>query len=343
MSHRTKAKQPVPVTMLASCILLLSLVASVIAAGVLLPYLDSGQKLVKVRNAAIFEPVDVEAFRWAPESVPDTFIREEIQPPATFRSIAASITAPEGSELSKALRIAEHLASAPERSGVAIQADMRRTYNEIVERGEGYCADYTMVFTGLAHAAGIPVREWGMSFDGFGGDGHAFTEIWDRGLRKWVLVDSFYSFYVTDRGGQAVSVLELRQYLGNGGTSSLNVVPIDAEQFMFPSFEFALEYYRRGLEQAFMIWGDNVFTYDTHWAIRAAGGISRAAEQLTGISLGLQPRIMILATSSNRPAVDELRRLRSYVWLGIASGVGALAAMVVLIVTGLVRARRRAS
>ena len=37
-----------------------------------------------------------------------------------------------------------------------------------------------------------------MSFDGYGGDGHAFSEIFDTQRQHWIFVDSFYSFYVTD-------------------------------------------------------------------------------------------------------------------------------------------------
>jgi hypothetical protein len=50
-------------------------------------------------------------------------------------------------------------------------------------------------FTGLAIAAGIPVRAWAFSFDGFGGHGHVWVEIWNRQLERWQLLDVFNNYY----------------------------------------------------------------------------------------------------------------------------------------------------
>ena len=70
---------------------------------------------------------------------------------------------------------------------------------QIREQGKGYCADYSQVFTALALSTGIPVREWGLGFEGFG-RGHAFNEVYDSEQRKWVFIDSYHSLYVIDRG-----------------------------------------------------------------------------------------------------------------------------------------------
>ena len=322
-------------------LLLLALATLLLAAVVLLPYMGSGQGLVKLRNALRFETADETSIRWSASSMPLTFTEEGRAAPLLFRDTATKVAGPAESDFGKALRLAGHLVISPERSGDAIQSSLEHTYREIVERGEGYCADYTAVFTGLALAAGIPVREWGMSFDGFGGNGHAFTEIYDQTLGKWVLIDAFYSFYVTDPAGMPLSVLELRDYLLQDRLEALTVMPIDPEQFMFPSFEYALRYYQRGADQVFMIWGNNVFSYDTNPGIRAARHISRSAEQLVGIAVGVQPRIMILSSPMNQSAVKELERLRLYLWIAFGAGVAVVVSLLVLLLTGIVRGSRK--
>src|SRR3712207_6947241 len=45
------------------------------------------------------------------------------------------------------------------------------TYEVIRNTGRGYCGDYADVYTALALAAGLSVRSWAFSFDGFGGRG----------------------------------------------------------------------------------------------------------------------------------------------------------------------------
>ena len=50
----------------------------------------------------------------------------------------------------------------------------------------------------LAGAAGLTAREWGFSFDGFGGHGHALVEVYDRGLSKWVFLDVYNNIQALD-------------------------------------------------------------------------------------------------------------------------------------------------
>ena len=49
----------------------------------------------------------------------------------------------------------------------------------------GNCGDCTDVFTAMAHASGIVARQWSFAFDGYGGNGHIFNEVWDDQAGKW--------------------------------------------------------------------------------------------------------------------------------------------------------------
>jgi hypothetical protein len=180
----------------------------------------------------------------------------------------------------------------------------------ITTDGAGYCADYTQVYGAIGRAAGLSVREWGMSFDGYGGDGHAFNEVWDRSRGKWLFIDSFFSFYVTDPDGEPLSATELRGHLLDGTTSELQVVPINPARFGFKSPARALEYYRRGAPRFFLVWGNNALSYDAAPAVKAFSGVSRSAEQVAGIALGLHPRLVISRDFADPAAVAELVRLR---------------------------------
>ena len=329
-------------TKISSVILAVSAILLIAVSGAPFSNVRSDQDLVKLRNALHYETTDpAVVFQWGPESMPADFLREEQPAPPLFHQVLSQLPGDLGaSEFERAVQMAIHLVKAPNRSGQAIQSSIARTYEEIVEEGEGYCADYTLVLNGLALSDDIPIREWGMSFDGFGGDGHAFSEIYDRALEKWIFLDSFYSFYVRGPSGEPLSVMEFRRYLLNGDIDSLDVVPIKADRFMFPSFEYALNYYRRGANFFFMVWGNNVFTYEDHPAVRILSRISRSAEQAAGILFGVQPRIMILRTPENQDAIDELSKLRIYLRIAIVCAVVAVASALVLLATWICVRRR---
>jgi hypothetical protein len=90
-----------------------------------------------------------------------------------------------------------------------------------------------------------------MSFDGYGGDGHAFSEIFDTQRQHWIFVDSFYSFYVTDEHGEPLSVADFRRRLLLPAAPP-QVVPIQPGKFAFKSGQAALDYYRRGADAFYL-------------------------------------------------------------------------------------------
>src|SRR5690606_27048755 len=244
----------------------------------------------------------------------------------------------EGDDWATALAIGRHLLPDGRRSGGPIQADLTDTYTRITQQGEGYCGDFADSFTGFATAAGVFSRPWAFSFDGFGGRGHIFNEIWDSQNARWIMIDVFNNFYVTDASGQPLSAMAFREALQAGATD-IKLVPVDP--MARPGFKLedkALDYYRRGLPEWYMWWGNNVFEYDQAPLVRALGGVHRAAEQLGGVASGVHPEIRILAVPENAVQRASIESLKTRLFLVIIlSG----AVVVVLVVWLYVRRKEK--
>jgi hypothetical protein len=301
--------------------------------------IHSGRDLVRIRNSLLVEVHQPAAYDWTPAQIPQDFLWERRAAPAPIAAAAAAIgaTSPRTDDFAEALAIATKLAQ-NKRSDKPIQSDTLTAYHMITERGLGYCADYTEVFLALAHASGIPVREWGAAFDAYGGDGHAFVEIYDRGRAQWIFIDPFYSFYVT-AAGRPLSVAELQNAL-RAPQSDVEVVPIVREKFGFKTAERALAYYRRGAERFYLWWGNNIFSYEHAPLVAHAAALSRSAEQVAAIFAGVQPKLVLATGNLDESALRGLERLRSLV-LGVvvASATAGIALLGWLIASW--RNRRR--
>jgi hypothetical protein len=289
------------------------LIAALSSLAYLALQVDSSQDLVLLRNAVIAEVEPEGAHEWTPSSMPSDYLaetRETPEPIARFAAAAGRGATPPD-DFETAVRLARALVQNRKRGRGAIQDDTVTALERITAEGAGYCADYTQVYGALGRAAGLSVREWGMSFDGYGGDGHAFNEVWDRARGKWLFMDSFNSFYVTDLRGEPLSAIEFREALLDATAGGVQVVPVDPAKFGFKSPDRALDYYRRGAPRFFLVWGNNVLSYDAAPAVRAVSGVSRSAEQVIGIALGLQPRLVISQDLADARGVAELKRLRA--------------------------------
>lgn len=275
----------------------------------------------RVRNALIATVGDAQDVAWAPQDAPQAFRRETVPAPALLQNAAHAATqhvvAAGGNTLDRALALAAHLRTSGAPGG-GLKTDTTSAYRAIVAQQGGYCADYTQVMNGLGHAAGIPVREWGMSFDDYSGDGHAFSEVYVAALGQWVFVDSFYSFWVRDRAsGRPLSVLDLRRALlslpadATMGAVDLEVVPITSRGILFADDAMALDYYRRGLAQVFLYLGNDVFSYDRHPLIGLLRPLPSSVEQLAAIAAGVHPRLLVLRDEFNTDAVSRLVNLRT--------------------------------
>jgi len=300
----------------------------VVAVLLISPHLVSGTELVRLRNALSLGADVQEAQIWSPPHVPADFRQETVPPDPYFVAIATKLelaTLPD--DWARGVAIGRHLlGSAPVLNGGAVKSDLKGTYRAIVERGDGYCGDFVRVFTAIANAAGMTVRPWAFSFDGFGGHGHIWVEVWNRQQQRWQLFSAFMNYYYVDGNEEPLSALTLRSAL-IGRSPGLQLRPLHPGAR--PSYVVeakAWDYLRRGVNEWYLPWGNNVFTQDNAWAVRAFSGISRVGEGVGAWVSGVQPSVRMLALPGNedqRAAMHSLRlrlfgaALLSFVGLGL--------------------------
>ena len=290
----------------------------------LLALVAPSDETVRIRSSLAFDLGVPSDFNWDPSAIPSTFLTNNGPTPPLFQRVASEAVAAQDTphdELSVALSIARELMTAPKRLESPIRADITTSYNAIKNDGRGYCADFAKVFNGIAIAAKLPVRQWGIAFDAFG-SGHTFNEIYDRSRSKWVLVDSFHSLYFVDAvTREPLSVLDVHDRLltldsAQRGVAIERIVPA---RFPFRSDALALDYYRRGMSQLYLVWGTNVFDYERSLAYRLTSPFSRALEELAAIVVGNYPRMHVYPTGVSDRDVNELRQRRTQLALAVVS------------------------
>ena len=307
----------------------------------LAPYATSATDVVRMRNALLVVDGPSSDFDWTPATRPAGFEIDSVPPDALFAGAVRRLqldALPD--DWARAVAISEHLlTSSKTLVGKAIQADLDTTYRRIVERGDGACADFVRVFSALAITAGIPVRSWAFSFDGFGGHGHVVPEIWNRQLGRWQMVDVFNNYAMVDMNGRPLSALEFRRALLDKSTT-VQLVPLVASAR--PGYiheEKAWAYYRNGAPQWYLWWGNQAFAYDSAWNVRTFEGVSRSLAQFGAIVQGVHPRIRVLATAQNAPQVAALQQVRLH--LLIVAGLIALALIGMAACAAVMLVRRR--
>lgn len=320
----------------------LSLAVLVLCVLSLAPYLTSSTELVRMRNALVLIDESSTGFDWTPLNVPPSYMQERGPVDPFFVDVAARLgLAALPDDWERALAISRHLlGSSPVLQGGAIKLDLRRTYRRIVRSGQGYCGDFVDVFMAIALAAGMPVRSWAFSFDGFGGDGHIWPEIWNRQLGRWQLVGIFNNYYFFETPGVPLSALEFRQAMLSD-SPRLKLAPLDPGARVGWSIEEeAWRYYRLGLPEWYMWWGNNVFTYDRALLVRTFSGVSRSLEQLGGIAQGVFPPVKLMVTEANRHQANAMWRLRMHLFIVVwVASLATLAALFCSVAA--VRVRRR--
>lgn len=309
----------------------------------LLPHLTSSSEVAKLRNALVFDEAPRSAFAFDPARWPADFLLDQRPPEAHFVAVAQPLqldALPD--DWARALAISRHLLTGqPRLTGGAIQAPLQETHRRIVQRGEGYCADFIRVFQALAATAGMPLRTWAFAFDGYGGHGHIVVEIWNRQLRRWQMLDLFNNVYYRGADGLPQAALDVRDgFLRDpAAMSSTPLVPEARPGFRFE--DKLRDYYRRGLQEWYLWWGNNPFDYEDAEAVRWLHPASRPLAQLGGIAQGVQPRAVALVSDANAGQRSQMKRLS---WqLRIVAAL-MLLAVVVLVWQGLRRrAQRRAA
>ena len=153
-------------------------------------------RAVRARNALLMRRGAAGDFAWIPAGVPVDFRVESGPVPGVIAAAVkdARIDALE-SDWQRAIALVEMLVRHAAREG-GIQADLATTYRQIVA-GNGYCADYVRVYLASAALIDLFCRQWAFSFDGFGGHGHTFVEVYDRNHARWSFIDVHNNVYAT--------------------------------------------------------------------------------------------------------------------------------------------------
>ncbi|MCL4695866.1 MAG: glycosyltransferase [Burkholderiaceae bacterium] len=311
------------------------------------PNLHSGTEQVRLRNALQLGPDWSEADDWKPPQRPAGFLVETVRADVRLAQVVERLNLTEmPDDWTRAQAIGRHLLMGPpSAAGGGIQADLWETHERIVRRGEGYCGDFVRVFIALANTAGLEVRPWAFSFDGFGGHGHIWVELWDRQQQRWQLIDVFNNYYFA-RGssGDPLAALELRRALlaspGLGEVHHVALKRLVPEARVGYEIESkAWEYYQRGVDQWYLPFGNNVISIDALPAVKVFSGWSRVGEGIGTLVLGHAPSIRILSTERNAGMRTELRAVRMRVTAAAVSG--ALGALVLFLAPWLTPRRIR--
>lgn len=314
--------------------------ALLLVAGYVLIQAYPSTEAVRLRNALLITRGTPADFSWTQKEIPPSFIVEQRAPlPEFVSAVRAAGVDSQAGDWDKALALAGMLTRNARDKG-AIESDLVTAYRGIVDEGRGYCADFTEVYLGLAVAAGLLAREWGFSFDGFGGHGHAVIEVFDRQRDKWVFLDVYNNVHAVDAAsGEPLSALEFRDF-ALGRRLAPIIRPNGPGRRPYSIEGKLVEYYRRGAGEWYLWWGNGVFTYDSHPAVKAAGRVSAALEQLVAIAVGVHPQIKVLTTAENVPQLERMERLR---WSLLASGLALVVLFFVLLgqVIFLLHGRRR--
>lgn len=318
------------------------IVAMGVAVGLLAPHLTDSAELVRMRNALLMQS-GPSHFDWTPKTRPRDFLVDSGASGADFATHLQGLPLSEQTDdWSRALLIARHLLEHRTAGvGQPIQSSLERTYRVIRDSGAGYCGDYADVFAALALTAGLEVRSWAFSFDGFGGRGHVFNEVWDERSGSWRMIDVFHNYYFTDDDGTVLSALRFRELMQQDvKLPQIQLIEPDAK-LVFKFEDRARDFYRRGLAEWYLWWGTTPFSYDQALLVRAFGAIHRSVEQIGGILQGVHPGFRVLEEAGNADQRSEVERLRQRMFLALALWVSGKLLVFVAVVLWW-RNRRRA-
>ena len=296
----------------------------------LTPYVVSGTEAARARNSLVLDESADASVEWSPSSMPKSFLVDHGPVDPKFVEVALRLRLAElPTDWDRAVAISRHLlGSAPTLRDEPIQSDLRTTYQRITVNGDGYCVDFVQTFSAIATAAGMPMRSWAFSFDGFGGDGHILPEIWNRQAGVWQLLDVFNNAYFTI-AGKPLSARDFRAAMLSGrGTMQMHKLdPAARPGYIYEDKAWA--YYQRGLPEWYLWWGNNPFDYEHSWSIRTLSPLSRSLAQLGAIVQGVQPHIHVLVTADDRKKIEALWRVRLQLFGVLASVVVGMILVVV--------------
>ena len=266
---------------------------------------------VRVRNAFLLRRGLPEDFNWTPSSIPSGFRVEHGRAPSVIdQAVRDNGLQNADQDWVRALGLVTMLVRHGRNEG-AIRADLVTTYNGIVA-GKGYCSDYVRVYLAAAVSADLFCRQWAFSFDGFGGHGHTFVEVYDRQRARWIFVDVHNNVYAALSGtDEPIDALTLRQALVTS-PASIEFRRAGPGRLGFEHFPKLLDYYRRGASQWYLWLGNDVITRDTAGFARVLSKVSGRVAHGVASAFGLPP-ILVVVTPENEPQVARMQSLKQAV------------------------------
>lgn len=307
------------------------IIANVIALAVALGWLAyltlPYAQAVRVRNAFLLRRGREDDFSWTPTTVPNDFRSERmLAPNAIRRAVESTDAAKLAGDWPRALVLVQMLVQHSQHEG-GIRADLATTFQGIVA-GYGYCADYVRVYLAAASSAGLFCRQWAFSFDGFGGHGHTVVEVYDRERSRWAFLDVHNNVYAVLAGTDApIDALELRRAL-LGNPATIEFRRAGPGRLGFPHFDKLLDYYRRGANEWYLWWGNDVIARDSGTVAKALSRISGRLGHRLASALGNLPSLVAMVTATNEIQIQQMEALRSRVRIALAM-VAVLAAVLV--------------
>lgn len=313
-----------------------------VVTGAVLSQAFPSSEAVRLRNSLLLMPPDLDAGVWTPDDIPAEFLLEHAAVPPAIAAAAARIRAGSAAtdvDLGRAL--ASHLIRRLDHGGRIATLNIERIYREIVEQGRGYCAGVVEAFTALALAAGLHVRQWAFSFDGFGGHGHVVAEVFDRRDRRWVMLDVYNNVMAVDAdSGEPLSARQFMQSFRRN-VDVVSFRRIGVGRLGFEHEHKLVDYYTSGIDHWYLWNGNNVVSrYAGSALVRFGDRIGQPVAQLIAIALGLYPGIVAVPNERNVAHIETMDVLRS--WLLLAAGLGVALTVLLVVEFGLLLALRRA-
>lgn len=149
--------------------------------------------LHRIRASLIYRAIDSELVEKRTTGIGKAYR----SPPPVFSKYADKLLAKSESSNStweKGLALARIKRGTIENGPSKASSSAEQKLNGILYEGKGDCSDYTEAYMGLCLAAGVPVREWGITPDElkrYGG--HTTIEVFDNKKGAWGVIDPFVS------------------------------------------------------------------------------------------------------------------------------------------------------
>ncbi len=294
-------------------LLMLDLLLLVVVITWVVAHAIPSSEAVRLRNALLLAgELPPDQFNWTPDGFPKDYLVETHPPPDELLAALRGLNLPsQPDNWSRATAIAQHLQSRLGKEKGPIFGDLKTTYQKIIGEGAGYCGDFAMAFTALANAAGIPNRTWAFSFDGFGGHGHIFNEVWDDASKRWRAIDTFNNYIFLDSNTNTpLSALEFRAAMRRERPAPTIAVLNPNIRPGYKIHEKAVEYYQRGVNQWYQPWGNNVVTVDDHFLVKMLSSVSGRLGSPASVLAGVQPPIFVVETAESKTAFENLSALK---------------------------------